>query len=154
MQVQERLMAADWPAEILSQDEASEVLAEDGTPLLRGLRVRMGAHAGTPICQADPNTGRMDYFGGMVNRAARVGGAGHGGQILVSGSAWQEINGQADGAEVTALGEHALKGLERREHLRQILPAPLAGRSFPRVKTPNLKKTNLPARLEIGRAHV
>ena len=148
LRVQERLMAADWPAEILCQDEAREVLAEDGTPVLRGLRVRMGAHAGTPICQPDPNTGRMDYFGGMVNRAARVGGAGHGGQILVSGSAWQEINGQADGAEVIDLGEHALKGLERREHLRQILPAPLAARSFPRVKTPNLKKTNLPVRLD------
>jgi predicted ATPase/tetratricopeptide (TPR) repeat protein len=141
-------MAADWPAEILGQDEASEVLAEDGTPVLRGLRVRMGAHAGTPICQPDPNTGRMDYFGGMVNRAARVGGAGHGGQILVSSSTWHEINGQADGAEVIDLGEHALKGLERREHLRQILPALLAGRSFPRIKTPNLKKTNLPARLD------
>jgi predicted ATPase/class 3 adenylate cyclase/Tfp pilus assembly protein PilF len=148
LQVQERLMAADWPAEILGQDEAREVLAEDGTPLLRGLRVRMGAHAGTPICQPDPNTGRMDDFGGVVNRAARVGGAGHGGQILVSGSAWQEIGGEADGAEVIDLGEHALKGLERREHLRQILPAALAGRSFERIKTPNLKKTNLPARLD------
>ena len=33
LQVQERLTAADWPAEILGQDEASEVLGDDGLSL-------------------------------------------------------------------------------------------------------------------------
>ena len=37
--------------------------------LYRGLSVRMGIHYGAPVCEADPITGRMDYFGPMVNRS-------------------------------------------------------------------------------------
>ena len=151
LRVQERLMQAPWPEAILSQEEASEHLSEDGKPLFRGLRVRMGVHSGEPICQPDPNTGRMDYFGGMVNRAARVGGAGHGGQVLVSGS----VLYRSDSGDVVDLGEHRLKGLEQHEHLHQILPNGLKGRRFPKIKTVDLKKTNLPHRVDrfVGRVH-
>jgi class 3 adenylate cyclase len=41
------------------------------------VRVRMGLHTGT----ADERDG--DYFGPAVNRAARIMGAGHGGQVLM-----------------------------------------------------------------------
>lgn len=34
--------------------------------LYRGLRIRIGIHTGTPRCDTDPITGRMDYFGPMV----------------------------------------------------------------------------------------
>ena len=34
--------------------------------------MRMGAHAGKAQTQVDPLTGRMDYFGPMVNRAAKI----------------------------------------------------------------------------------
>ncbi len=46
----------------------------EGALLFRGLRVRMGIHMGRPECRLDTITGRMDYFGGMVNRTARVTG--------------------------------------------------------------------------------
>ena len=46
-----------------------------------GLRVRMAIHAG----ETDERSG--DYFGPAVNRTARLLGAGHGGQILLSGVA-------------------------------------------------------------------
>lgn len=52
--------------------------------MYRGLRVRMGIHYGEPIAQEDPASRRTDYFGPMVNLSARIGGAGHGGQIVVS----------------------------------------------------------------------
>ena len=147
--VQERLMVAPWPEAILAQKEASEQSSKDGTLLFRGLRVRMGAHSGEPICQPDPNTGRMDYFGGMVNRAARVGGAGHGGQILISGS----VVYLGDVGEVVDLGEHRLKGLEQHERLQQILPKILKKRRFPKIKTIELKKSNLSYRVDrfVGR---
>jgi class 3 adenylate cyclase len=43
-----------------------------------GLRIRCGLHTG-PV-QARDN----DYFGGTINRTARIMNAAHGGQILVS----------------------------------------------------------------------
>ena len=45
---------------------------------MRPLRVRMGLHTGT----AELRDG--DYFGSSVNRAARLMGVAHGGQIVVS----------------------------------------------------------------------
>ena len=72
---QEALHDVDWPAKLMECDDA----VEGGG--FRRVRVRMGVHTGEPTCTPDPNTGRMDYFGRMVNRAARVSGAGHGGQL-------------------------------------------------------------------------
>ena len=146
--MQVRLQAKEWPDSF--NDEAISDFAgatEDGC--FRGLRVRMGVHTGTPVSQRDPVTGRMDYFGSMVNRAARVGAVGYGGQLVVSGATWEAVASQLPkGTAIEDLGEHALKGFERREYLRQLLPAELSERSFPRLKTPNLKNTNLPTRLD------
>lgn len=51
----------------------------------------LGVHTGTPTCEPDPVTGRMDYFGPMVNRSARVEGTANGGQIMCSGEVWEKI---------------------------------------------------------------
>ncbi|KAI8822208.1 uncharacterized protein EV422DRAFT_566644 [Fimicolochytrium jonesii] len=59
--------------------------------IFRGLSVRMGIHFGNPLCEVDPITSRMDYYGPMVNRAARVEGASQGGQILISSDAMKEL---------------------------------------------------------------
>ncbi|OMJ07784.1 Adenylate cyclase [Smittium culicis] len=59
--------------------------------IYRGLRIRMGIHVGTPLCEEDPITSRMDYFGPMVNRAARVSGVADGGQIYVSNDVAEEV---------------------------------------------------------------
>ncbi|PVV01571.1 hypothetical protein BB560_004006 [Smittium megazygosporum] len=59
--------------------------------IYRGLRIRMGIHLGTPVCEEDPITGRMDYFGPMVNRASRVSGAADGGQIFISHEVIEEV---------------------------------------------------------------
>lgn len=82
--VQQQLLAADWPAEILESEEGYEVRDDDGNVVFRGLSVRMGIHWGSPVCEPDPITRRMDYFGPMVNRAARVSAVADGGQITVS----------------------------------------------------------------------
>lgn len=59
-------------ADLFKSPFAGIVKDEKGNTIYRGLRVRMGIHYGKPECKLDPVTGRMDYFGGMVNRAARV----------------------------------------------------------------------------------
>lgn len=126
--VQRSLATAAWPAEL-------------GPRLL----VRMGVHTGVPSCRPDPITCRMDYFGPVVNRAARVVDAAHGGQVLLSQAAFEEASGLE--ASVTDLGEHALRGLEQRVHLWQVLPTEQADRSFPRPRTVDLRRTNLRAAL-------
>ncbi|TPX35986.1 hypothetical protein SmJEL517_g01834 [Synchytrium microbalum] len=114
--VQTQLVRADWPAEILSAQDGQVVWHDDvdtssssSSPansnsssatatfdehtrlVLRGLSVRMGIHFGTPLGEADPITGRMDYFGPMVNRAARIAARAQGGQILMSFDAMREF---------------------------------------------------------------
>jgi len=51
----------------------------------------MGIHCGAPNCEPDPVTGRMDYFGTMVNRTARINASASGGQIMVSADVVREI---------------------------------------------------------------
>lgn len=71
--------------------------------------VRMGLHTG----EAEHRDG--DWFGTTLNRTARIGDAGAGGQILCS-SATAEL---LDTHEVRVLGQFRLKGLERAEVILQ-----------------------------------
>ncbi|QRW08570.1 adenylate cyclase [Ceratobasidium sp. AG-Ba] len=151
--VQTGLCDADWPIEILESEDGKEIFGENGEILARGLSVRMGIHWGAPVCEADPITGRMDYFGPMVNRSARIGATATGGEIMISGDALKEVNywlqnndlpGEGEGEKpeivrvveqlkmldpvVTEVGERRLKGLEVPELLSSILPRSLVGR--------------------------
>ncbi|KAL1311540.1 hypothetical protein AAFC00_001660 [Neodothiora populina] len=89
--VQIQLLDVPWPQEILSSIHGQEVLDNDGNRIFRGLSVRMGIHWGHPVCEQDPVTKRMDYFGPMVNRAARISSVADGGQITVSSDFIAEI---------------------------------------------------------------
>lgn len=82
--VQLELLREDWPQEILDSEEGKEITNARGEILYRGLSVRMGIHWGAPVCEADPITRRMDYFGPMVNRSARITAVAEGGQISAS----------------------------------------------------------------------
>ncbi|KAL8908405.1 MAG: hypothetical protein Q9207_000824 [Kuettlingeria erythrocarpa] len=90
--VQSLLLEANWPSEILQSPHCAEVLDSDQNTIYRGVSVRMGIHWGHPVCEKDPITRRMDYFGPMVNRAARISGAADGGQIYVSSDFIAEIH--------------------------------------------------------------
>ncbi len=119
---------------------AGVVVTDTGEPV----RVRMGVHVGEPICEQDPVTGRMDYFGPMVNRSARVSSAAHGEQTLITESARADAGSELDACRVVDLGKHRLKGLERLEHLYEITPAESPERVFPPVRTLTALPTNLP----------
>lgn len=81
--VQQHLLTAEWPSDLLKVDECAPIYDGD-TVIFRGLSVRMGMHCGRPVAEPDPVTRRMDYFGPMVNRTARISGIALGGQISVS----------------------------------------------------------------------
>ena len=90
--VQQQLLDADWPAEILETKQCREVVDAKGHVIFRGLSVRMGVHWGSPVCELDVVTRRMDYFGPMVNRASRISAIADGGQIAMSSDFLRELN--------------------------------------------------------------
>ena len=107
----------------------------------------MGIHLGYPVCNMDPTTNRMDYFGPVVNRSARICGAADGGEIFISADAWAEFardysSLKDKGVEIHAsdLGLFNLKGLEAPEHL--LLVTLLFQRKIKKKKN-NLKYKNI-----------
>jgi predicted ATPase/class 3 adenylate cyclase len=84
------------------------------------LRVRMGLHLG----EAEERGG--DYFGPVVNTAARVEAAGHGGQVLLT----EPVRSTADIAALD-LGVHALRDVDAPLHLYQ-----LGDLQFPPLRVP------------------
>ncbi len=147
------LHEAPWPEELLKPEDLKDIAGVSDDGLFRGLRVRMGIHTGEPRCERDPLSGRMDYFGTVVNRAARVGHVGHGGQVVISETTFAQVQNQLENTVISDLGAIPLKGLDRPETLRQILPTKLSQRRFPALNAPNLTNTNLPPQLDsfVGR---
>jgi len=56
-----------------------------------GLRIRVGMAYGTCDGQKDPVTHGWDYYGTLVNTAARVEAAAHGGQVVLTGAAYEAL---------------------------------------------------------------
>jgi predicted ATPase len=90
-----------------------------------GLRVRMAVHVG----EAHERHG--DYFGPTVNRVARLMAAGHGGQVLVSNTAADLLDGRV---ELRDLGEHRLRDLTSTMRVWQVV-APGLDVGFPPLRT-------------------
>lgn len=65
-----------------------------------------------------------DYFGPMVNRAARVASAARGGQVFVSETAFAAARAamEAEGVFVEFLGPRSFKGIEEDIEVYHILP--------------------------------
>lgn len=93
------------------------------------IRVRMGLHTG----QAVAHGGR--YTGLAVHRAARIGAAGHGGQILVSQATQTLLEDEEEDLDVVLhdLGEQRLKDLDRPVRLYQATADGLPS-TFPPVR--------------------
>jgi predicted ATPase len=108
------------PGALGAAQEAQETLAHGP------IKVRMGLHTGVPHLTEE------GYVGHDVHKGARVAGAGHGGQVLLS----KETRELAT-ARVTDLGEHRLKDFDAPVWIFQ-----LGSERFPPLKT--ISNTNLP----------
>jgi len=133
------LLQQEWPRELLEAHDGKVIYDSEGNLVQRGLRVRMGIHWGAPSCERDPITRRMDYYGPMVNRAARINASADGGQLMASQDVLNELHELREyvdsldegsmaemppemkrevmelrriGLEVKDMGERKLKGLE------------------------------------------
>ena len=91
------------------------------------IQVRIGLHTGTPLVTEE------GYVGDDVHLAARVGASGHGGQVVLSRTTRELV----DGLPLTDLGEHRLKDIPGAVSIFQ-----LGSERFPPLKT--ISNTNLP----------
>jgi YVTN family beta-propeller protein len=104
---QRALAAHDWP---------------DGVQV----KVRMGLHTG------EPEVGEDHYVGLGVHKAARIGAAGHGGQVLLSSTTRDLVEDELPaGVTIRDLGERQLKDVDRRERLSQLVIEGLPSRFGP-----------------------
>jgi class 3 adenylate cyclase len=78
------------------------------------VRIRIGIHAGDPIVESD------EYLGLDVHRTARICAAAHGGQVLLSESAYGLLGGLPHGVAFRDLGTHQLKDLPEPDRLFQL----------------------------------
>jgi predicted ATPase/class 3 adenylate cyclase len=112
------------------------------------LRVRVGLHTGeAPLMGSE-------YIGLDVHHAARIAGAAHGGQVLVS-NATRALVTEGLPADLTLrdLGPHRLKDMAKAEHLFQLVISGVPD-AFPTLRTLDGTPNNLPTQLTsfIGRA--
>jgi class 3 adenylate cyclase len=115
---------------VLAAVAAQRALAGHDWPDGAEIRVRMGIHTG----QAEVAEDR--YLGLSVHRAARIGAAGHGEQILVSQTTQNLLEDEEEDlpdVELEDLGIHRLKDLDRPVHLYQAV-APGLRREFPPLR--------------------
>jgi len=114
--------------------------------------VRMGIHTGA--AKLNDTSAQIIYLGyATLVLTQRIMSAGHGGQILISGTTRELVRDVLpDNTELLDLGERRLKDLLRPEHLYQ-LQAPGLASSFPPLKTLEASRNNLPVQLTsfIGR---
>ena len=131
---QRTLASHEWP--VLAPADPTK-----GEPTRVEVRIRIGMHTGEPFVTL--NGGRADFFGPVVNRAARVSSAAYGGQVLISDTTRSLVASVAP-AEISFrdCGRHRLKGVGE-EQLWQV-EAPGLEPDFPPLKTFSASTHNLP----------
>jgi predicted ATPase/class 3 adenylate cyclase len=125
---------------------AQRGLAEERWPVGHPVIVRMGLHTGEGILGGD------SYVGLDVHRAARIAGAGHGGQVLLSAASRELVEtALPEGVTLRDMGAHRLKDLAEPERLAQLVIRGL-DQEFPAIRSLETP-SNLPVELTrfIGR---
>lgn len=108
--------------------EAQRELSRNTWLLDEPVRVRMGLHTGEPLIAS---TG---YVGMDVHRAARIGDAGHGGQVLLSQTTRDLVmQDLPPGITIKDLGEHRLKDMKYPTPIYQLVIEGLQA-DFPPLK--------------------
>jgi YVTN family beta-propeller protein len=121
------LAAQEWP---------------EGAPV----QVRMGLHTG------EPRVGENRYVGLGVHKAARIGAAGHGGQVLLSRTTRELVEDELPtGVTLRDLGERRLKDLDQPERLSQLV-VPGLEHEFGPLKTLDVELARKRRRMYAGAA--
>jgi predicted ATPase/class 3 adenylate cyclase len=132
---------------VAAVSQAQRSLATHDWPHGTAVSVRMGLHTG--------EAGVVDgtYVGLDVHRAARIGAAASGGQVLLSRACTELVEGSLPlGVSIRDMGDHRLKDLSRPERLHQLVIDGLRS-DFPPIRSADPTLDNLPVQLTsfIGR---
>ena len=95
---------------------------EDYSKVWNGLRVRIGIHAGFGEIKKDPVTQGYDYYGTVVNTAARTESIAHGGQVIMTAGALRASNTHM--ARVVPMGLVMLRGVLEPVDMYQLITIP------------------------------
>jgi predicted ATPase/class 3 adenylate cyclase len=118
--------------------EAQRSLAGEPWPDDVEVRVRIGMHTGEATVQDGT------YVGIAVHRAARIGQAGHGGQVLLSDATRTLVlDAVPPGVALHGLGRHRLRDLEQAEELSELVIDGLPS-EFPPIRSLDTIRNNLP----------
>ena len=120
--------------------EAQRALAAEPWPAGTDVRVRIGIHSG----QAELVGGSL--VGLDINRAARIAGVAHGGQVLASESTRLLAGALAEGLSLRDLGDHRLRDLRAPLRLHQVVATGLIV-DFPPLRSLDARPNNLPTQL-------
>ena len=130
--VHERLLHANWPEQLLQ----FPICKIQGN-LWRGLTVRIGINAGPITAELNDLTGRMDYFGHVVNVAARLESVCIPGAIALPLNLWHSAKATQIDVHWRRGGDFSLKGISENVPVCNIWPRSLAGReSAPLAQLP------------------
>jgi class 3 adenylate cyclase len=126
------------PAAVAAAIEAQRAIEVEQWTGVEPLRVRMAVHVG----EATPRDG--DYLAPALNRLARLLGAAHGGQILLSAAAEALARGALPPlTSLRDLGVHRLRDLLEAERVFQVLHPDLPA-EFPPIRSLDARLNNLP----------
>jgi len=132
---------------------SADVTDGEYTRLWRGLRVRVGLHTGTGSIKLDPTSHRYDYYGTVVNTAARTESLAAGGQVLLSQDSFDVLqrDNKPSLIEMASeakhlppaeqqkkivwkpMGRHEVRGLTDGVQVVQVEPVSLTERKFPPI---------------------
>ena len=131
----------DPSAAVEAAAAGQRALAAEAWAFPEPLLVRMGIHTGPAELRAG------DYYGGAVNRAARLMAIAHRGQVLASLATVELLRDELPtDVELLDLGEHRLRDLARPERIFQVA-APGLESSFPPLHAMDAFPSNLPAQV-------
>ena len=117
-------------------EDASSSMADGST--VPNILVRMGLHTGEGVLGGD------DYVGIEVNRAARIGATGHGGQVVVSDATRALVaSALPEGVAIRDLGQHRMKDFDEAERLFDLLIEGVPA-DFPPLRSLGGRRANLP----------
>ena len=142
---------AVFPSAVAAVQAAGDgqlAMNQEAWPTGASLRVRMGLHTSEARV---PGSDQVDHA--PINRCARLKAAAHGGQVLVTKTTHDLVEGRLDrGFGLTRLGEFRLRDLAEPMLIYQLTHADLRA-DFPPIRTPAERTSNLPVQVSsfIGR---
>jgi class 3 adenylate cyclase len=146
--IQWNLLSEEWPLELAAMPPScveyfrrTAQSKEPPKPMFKGLRVRIGIHIGEHSSNVesggqiqvthDSVTKGYDYYGSVVNAAARIQDVGFGGQTVISQAVHDALSVEVKGLCVlNCIGQVEMRGVQEQLTLYTCLPKTLRGRRF------------------------